>query len=70
MTTHAFKVSLFSLLMEIQKIINPWKFIKRRGETSSCYGHKISGDEQSLLTETAICIVDRWAAVLSLSAES
>ena len=58
MSTHAFKVSLFSLLIEKQNIINPWKLIERRGETSSCHGSKISGDEQTFLTETAICIVE------------
>ena len=58
MSTHAFKVSLFSLLIEKQKIINPWKLIERRGETSSCHASKISGDEQTFLTETAICIVE------------
>ena len=28
--------------------------------TSRCQGSKISGSQQSLLTGTAICIVERW----------
>ena len=41
MNTHAFKVSPFSSLMEINKIINPWKPVERRGEMTSCQGSKI-----------------------------
>ena len=32
--------------------------MERRGETSNCHGSKISGDEQTFLTEIAISIVE------------
>ena len=34
--------------------------IERRSTMSCHHGSKISGSEQSFLTETAICIVERW----------
>ena len=41
----------------------PWKqhqTTERRSVTSRYHGSKISGSQQSFLTETAICIVERW----------
>ena len=32
----------------------------RHSMTSGYYGGKISGTQQSFLTETAICVVERW----------
>ena len=34
--------------------------MERGSERSRYHGSKISGSQQSFLTETAICIVERW----------
>ena len=43
--------------------------MERRGETSSCHGSKISGDEQTFSTETAIELSNDGLPFFFLSAK-